>query len=438
MGFLHPRRRSFPGWGIDDPEHRLVRAKMRAVRKHQGFGKVATLVAFHVLLAALLCAAGYPFPRILAIGCVGLCAWLLERRLEDCLSPGFHSLKVLPPVVIVAITGGVRSPMFPAFVFGCAPFLMLVAYGERRGRWMWAGAAVIAVMTFLPEEVRGPALPAPYDMLLTGGTMVVALSVVGTLVERMEIADRFVDSEMQKLRGDLLHEALERSRTFEAVAAKVGHELKTPIAAIRVLADIEHRHAKDDASRERLATVIGEARRMQEIVNDYLVLAKPVEALEIAPYDLSTVIGEVASSFRETAERAGVEVRASADSGTTMRGDRRRIREALTNLVSNAVQASERGGVVSIDLGCDDDHASVEVRDEGRGIPAHLLPRVGTAFFTTREGGTGLGVVLARTVVMQHGGRLSIDSQEGLGTTVHVVLPRHAVSNGASSIEGNV
>ena len=75
------------------------------------------------------------------------------------------------------------------------------------------------------------------------------------------------------------------------------------------------------------------------------------------------------------------ELRASADPGTTMRGDRRRIREALTNLVSNAVQASERGSTVSIDLGADDDHASLEVRDEGRGIPAHLLPRVGTAFF---------------------------------------------------------
>jgi signal transduction histidine kinase len=105
------------------------------------------------------------------------------------------------------------------------------------------------------------------------------------------------------------------------------------------------------------------------------------------------------------------------------RVDARRLKEALLNLVLNALEATPSGGHVL--LGAETTIASVvlTVRDSGRGMPPEVLSRLGTPFFTTREEGTGLGVVLARTVIVQHGGRLDYESHPGQGTVARLTLP---------------
>jgi two-component system sensor histidine kinase HydH len=98
-------------------------------------------------------------------------------------------------------------------------------------------------------------------------------------------------------------------------------------------------------------------------------------------------------------------------------------KEALLNLVSNAIEATPPGGEVVVEVRSCAGQAEIVVRDTGRGMPPETLRRLGTPFFTTREDGIGLGVLLARSVIALHGGSLFYESEPGRGTTVRATLP---------------
>jgi signal transduction histidine kinase len=104
-------------------------------------------------------------------------------------------------------------------------------------------------------------------------------------------------------------------------------------------------------------------------------------------------------------------------------GDREMLRGAIANVVLNAIQASSTGGIVKLELQQEGSFRAVEVIDTGRGMSAEVLSRANQPFFTTREKGTGLGLALAQKVAERHGGRLSVASTEGVGTTVRFSLP---------------
>jgi signal transduction histidine kinase len=115
----------------------------------------------------------------------------------------------------------------------------------------------------------------------------------------------------------------------------------------------------------------------------------------------------------------------------TVTGDPRRIKEALLNLVANALEATPRRGSIEVRVFGDGDDAVIAVQDTGAGIAPDVLARLGTPFFTTRQGGTGLGVVLARAAIRQHGGDLRFESEVGRGTVATVRLPlREAGAHG--------
>lgn len=412
---------------LDDGDLALFEVMARPFREQAERHRRRSIVLVIVVMCAVLAVAAYPPERIAIVAAIMALSNFLSAREVRRGVRGLKPWMCLAPVSIVAVTGGIRSPLFPAVVFGLAPYLFVASRRTKTARWMWGGAAAIAILAALPEVITGPPFPQPLDVVITGVMLVIALVKVGAVMRRSLVLDEMVDEEIRRLRGDLLHEAHERSRTFEAVGAKVGHELKTPLAAVRVLLDLELRRASDELSRERLGRAIDETKRLTAIVNDYLVLAKPVEALEVTPYDLAQVASEVVTLFQEAAARADVRLELTVEaSEVAMQGDRRRLREAIVNLVANAIEASRAGQTVKLVVEASAARARVSVVDEGRGIPAHLIPRVGTAFFTTREGGTGLGLVLARMVVMQHGGRLSFDTAEGRGTSVCFWLPRRA------------
>jgi two-component system sensor histidine kinase HydH len=111
---------------------------------------------------------------------------------------------------------------------------------------------------------------------------------------------------------------------------------------------------------------------------------------------------------------------------TPARGDPRRLKEALINLVANAIEATPNGGTVQLRVRSSGGAVTLEVIDTGRGIAAEDLERLGTSFFTTRPNGTGLGVVLAQGVIAQHGGSLAYRSSLGRGTTATITLPVEA------------
>lgn len=321
----------------------------------------------------------------------------------------------------LAMTGGLESPLVATHV---VPFLAGVAVLGPTRRTALLGAVTFSlalVLAALPPAWVGPRVPSPaFDLIVLAG-LFVAVVVVGTNVSFTVDALRGAQGAFLRSREDAARAALARARSLEEVGATVAHELKNPLTAVKALVQLGARNPAEAASHERLDTIERELERMQGILQDYLSFSRPLRPLAPEALDLGAIAGDVLAAVSGRAEEAGVALGLSGKA--VVDADPRRVEEALLNLVANAVEATPRGGRVDVDVERVDGVAAIRVRDTGHGMAPEVLARVGTPFFTTRDEGTGLGVVLARAAFVQHGGALRYESAPGLGTTAVATLP---------------
>jgi signal transduction histidine kinase len=228
---------------------------------------------------------------------------------------------------------------------------------------------------------------------------------------------------------DQLHASLERQRRFTADAS---HELRTPIATISAEAQWAlARERTADEYRHSIAACGRAVDRMQAVVERLLTLARAGardEADRADPVRLDEVAADVARDVEALARSRGVRVHVAV-APATVRGDRERLTEAVTNIVTNAVQYNVPDGDVRIAVEPRGADVSLSVADTGIGISAADLPRVFEPFFradparTRDRGGAGLGLAVARAVVERHAGRIDCLSAAGQGTTITLTLP---------------
>jgi two-component system nitrogen regulation sensor histidine kinase NtrY len=215
----------------------------------------------------------------------------------------------------------------------------------------------------------------------------------------------------------------ERVLAWGEMARQVAHEIKNPLTPMRL--GIQHlrrvwRDRRGDfagALEETAARILGEIDRLDTIARAFSRFAAPALAQDpLEPIDLAAVAGEVVQLYQLAGEGAAAAVRLEA-SGPAW-GDARRdeLKEVLVNLLENARNAGARTVVVTVGPGC------VEVRDDGSGIPPHLLPRIFEPRFSTTTSGSGLGLAIVRRLVESWGGTVEVDSGVGWGTTVMVRL----------------
>jgi signal transduction histidine kinase len=218
--------------------------------------------------------------------------------------------------------------------------------------------------------------------------------------------------------------------------ADVSHELRTPLTSVKGTVETLRDGAVDDPQvRDQfLATIESETDRLIRLVNDLLLLSRvDSEALNLRreAVDLQQLI-EVASdrmASQAAARAVAVKVEASSDVPEVW-VDPDRTEQVLVNLLDNAIKYSRPGGTVMVSVGFEGDGmVSVQVQDNGIGIPADDLDRIGQRFYradrarSRAEGGSGLGLAISQALVKAHGGRLWLESEEGAGTTVHFTLP---------------
>ena len=205
------------------------------------------------------------------------------------------------------------------------------------------------------------------------------------------------------------------------VGAKVAHELKNPLTGMKALVQLGLRNPAEAASHARLARVEEEISRMQEILRTYLSSARPLAEVHPRRVALGALASAVLRTLSARALQAGVRLSSRGDA--VVEADPQRLEDALLNLVANGIEATPPGGEVAVEVRPSGGEIEILVRDTGRGMPPDALRRLGTPFFTTRPEGTGLGVVLARSVIALHGGTLRYESAPGKGTTVRATLP---------------
>jgi two-component system sensor histidine kinase SenX3 len=215
--------------------------------------------------------------------------------------------------------------------------------------------------------------------------------------------------------------------------ANVSHELKTPVAAMGLLAEATVDAADDPVAVHRFAGKLqAEAVRLGALVNELIALSRLQGAdplPDLAVVEVDAVVDETVSRVATAAENAGITVTSDAPTGLLVRGDRSLLITALTNLVDNAINYSPAGTQVSVSRSLRGGQVQIAVTDRGVGIAPEYTERVFERFFRIDQarsratGGTGLGLAIVKHVAANHGGTATVWSRPGTGSTFTIGLP---------------
>jgi signal transduction histidine kinase len=405
--------------------------------------RTAMVLPFQVVVIAILAARGAA-PLRLGIQIAAFATCLVAMSLSERMRHTGHiviTFLVAAGAMLVSVgnTGGLASPLLLSIV----PFLVGNSMNPNLDRKRYAvlgvflaGFAMMAVLAHTPiGELCGPLAPkvqfasAEFVALSFVSAIMAALGVfrmgqaVGCAYERIAL-------ELAVRREELCDESEGRTRALEGIAARLAHEVKNPLAAIKGLSTHVARSATDEKVRERLTIVASEAERLQEIVEGFLSFSRGLDDLSIRPTKPFEIARELSLLLETRAADSGVVLDVRGSRELSLNADDKKIRQALLNLVLNAMQASTPGDTITIEVAksCADGAAVVRVMDRGAGMTPDVLDRIRKPYYTTKEGGSGLGIAVARGIIEQHGGSLRFESAAGRGTTATLVLPACAHS----------
>jgi PAS domain S-box-containing protein len=219
-------------------------------------------------------------------------------------------------------------------------------------------------------------------------------------------------------------EVSERLAAMGRVTAGVAHEVKNPLNSMRLWLENlkENLSAGEALPRQAVAVLDSEINRLDSVVKRFLDFMRAPE-LRLEETDLSQLVNEVASIARPQMERAGVEPEMRCAPAPAVHVDRALLKQALLNLVYNGIQAMPGGGRLTLALEPRGDSVEISIADTGVGIKPEHRARVFQLFFTTRPGGSGIGLASAYKTVQLHEGSIDFESATGCGTTFRIELP---------------
>jgi len=299
---------------------------------------------------------------------------------------------------------------------------------ERLLAALLVGGAVVMIAAGLVGYFLARRALAPIDTITKTARRISAQD----LSARLNLSG--VDDELGRLAStfddmlERLDESFQRERRFTADAS---HELRTPLAAMEAILGVVRSERRKPAEYEQaLDDLAEETTRLRDLVEDLLALARGARSatMEFATVDISTLAEDVVDALRPLAEAKNLTLECSAEPGLTARADSDGLIRVFLNLVENAIKFTEHGGI-KVSAGSRMDAVVVDVADTGIGIASDDLDAIFERFHRVDRSrstpGTGLGLSLARRIVEDHGGTLTVRSREGKGSSFTVTLPEN-------------
>jgi signal transduction histidine kinase len=229
-------------------------------------------------------------------------------------------------------------------------------------------------------------------------------------------AERKINRELQ---------TADRLAAISRVSGGVAHEVKNPLNAILLHVEVaKAKLARGDTEVEPQMEIISrEILRLDRVVKTFLDFTKPVE-LNLSTAPLHELMGEIVELARPQADAAKIRINVVEDAeGVSVRVDRDLIKQAVLNVVVNAIEAMPEGGELRFEALASEDTAEIRVSDTGAGIPLELRDKIFRLYFTTRKEGSGIGLAMTFRIVQLHDGTIDFTSEPGKGTTFFIRLP---------------
>jgi len=220
----------------------------------------------------------------------------------------------------------------------------------------------------------------------------------------------------------------ERLAELGTLTGGLAHEIKNPLSTVQLnLQLLAEDISPDDPAYPRLSarlrTVTQETARLREILDDFLRYAGRME-LDRRTTDLNALLEELVDFFIPQAQLQRVQLRLQTHQAPVLAAvDPKLIKQAVLNLMINALQAMPDGGELMLSVSIENGAAVIQVTDTGPGIPADAVDKIFQAYYSTKRGGTGLGLAMTRRIVEEHGGKLGVTSEAGKGSRFSIRLP---------------
>ena len=290
------------------------------------------------------------------------------------------------------------------------PLALGSAWFGMKGAMYVCGSVSVLFLPHAMAQWRGFSFD-DFNRLLEGVLYIIIAFILGFLVEK----------ERKK------HRALVRAERLAAVGkavSEIAHDMKTPLMAIGGFAkQVSRKLAQDDRNHKKLDIIIEETTRMESMVEEMLHFSRPIK-LELTDTNLNDLVLDTTKVAKPLAKKAGVALKTDLSaSSIPLALDVPKVKQALLNLITNAVQASPEGEHVLIRTRPHNSGIFLEVVDAGRGIEKKHNESIFRPFFSTKEGGTGLGLGIVKKIVESHGGDISFYPNHEKGITFTVRFP---------------
>ena len=249
-----------------------------------------------------------------------------------------------------------------------------------------------------------------------------------SVVTGMAIILRDVTETRQRAESTIESEKLS---AITLLAAGVAHEIGNPLNSLNIHLQLMERElkklarAQGERLREDLRVARDEITRLDQIINQFLRAIRPAHP-ELQPTTVNEVIAETLTLLeREIGDRDILVEQELAEGLPRILLDRAQLKQAFYNVIKNALQAMHSGGILRIRTEADDTQVTISFIDSGHGIAAEQIGQLFEPYFTTRQNGTGLGLMIVQRIVREHGGTIEVESNKGRGTTFRIKLPIH-------------